>query len=156
MAFLGRIVVVVFAVMVASLAAGVAVAVGLWGPQWHGVSGDVGERFVFWGTAFFASTLTGSLTLLPAAILIALAEAFKLRSLLVHLAAGAAMLALVYAGSGLAPPSYEESIDRPPPPVSREMELAAAAGAVFGFAYWLIAGRNAGRWRERESIKRDL
>lgn len=149
MALLGRIIVILFAVMVASLAAGIAVAVGLWGPQWHGVSGDVGERFVFWGTAFFASTITGSLALLPAAILIALAEAFKIRSLLVHLAAGAAMLALVYLGSGFAPASYEESIDRPPPPVSHETELAAAAGAVFGLAYWLLAGRNAGRWRER-------
>jgi hypothetical protein len=156
MALLGRIIVIVFAVMVASLAAGVAVAVGLLGPQWQGFSGDPAERFFFWGAAFFASTLTGGLTLLPAAILIALAEAFKLRSLLVHLVAGAALLALIYAGSGLAPPSYEESIDRAPPPVSREMELAAAAGAVFGLAYWLISGRNAGRWRERESIKRDL
>ena len=150
MSLLGRIIVILFAVMVASLAAGIAVAVGLWGPQWHGLSGDVGERFVFWGTAFFASTITGSLALLPAAILIALAEAFKIRSLLVHLAAGAAMLALVYVSSGLAPASYEESIDRPPPPVSHETELAAAAGAVFGLAYWLLAGRNAGRWRERK------
>lgn len=82
-------------------------------------------------------------------ILIVLAEAFKVRSLLAHLAVGAAMLALVYVGSGLAPPSYEELIDYPPPPISRDVELAAAAGAVFGFAYWLIAGRNAGRWRER-------
>jgi hypothetical protein len=150
MAFLGRIVVIVFAVMVASLAAGIAVAVGLLGPQWHGISGDVGERFFFWGTAFFASTLTGSLALLPVTILVVLAEAFRVRSLLVHLAVGAAMLALVYAGSGLAPHSYVESIDHPPPPVSHEMELAAAAGAVFGFAYWLLAGRNAGRWRASE------
>lgn len=151
MALIGRIFVIIFAVMVASLAAGIAVAFGIFGPQWHSFSGDPAERVFFWGTAFFASTLTGGLAVLPVAILIVVAEAFKLRSLLVHLAAGAAMLALVYAGSGLAPRSYEESIDHPPPPVSREIELAAAAGAVFGFVYWLVAGRNAGRWRERRA-----
>jgi len=149
MHLLGRIIVIFFAVIFASMAMGIAIAAGLFGPQWHSLSGDIGERFVFWGTAFFASTLGGSLVFLPVLILIVLAEAFKVRSLLAHLAVGAAMLALVYAGSGLAPPSYEESIDYPPPPISRDVELAAAAGAVFGFAYWLIAGRNAGRWRER-------
>jgi len=29
------------------------------------------------------------------------------------------------------------------------VQLAAAAGAVGGFVYWFIAGRNAGRWRDR-------
>jgi hypothetical protein len=33
--------------------------------------------------------------------------------------------------------------------MSREIEIAAAAGAVFGLVYWAIAGRKAGRWRER-------
>jgi hypothetical protein len=31
------------------------------------------------------------------------------------------------------------------------MEVAAASGAVFGLVYWLLAGRNAGRWRERRA-----
>ncbi len=100
---------------------------------------------------FFASSFTGAVGLLPAAILIALAEAFKIRSLLAHLAAGAVLLVAGYYASGLAPPSYEESIDHPPPPISRAAEIVAAGGAVFGFAYWAIAGRNAGRWRERRN-----
>ncbi|MBI1204614.1 MAG: hypothetical protein GC182_19095 [Rhodopseudomonas sp.] len=149
MALLGRLIVIVFAVMVASLATGVAIAIGVLGPQWHSMSGDVGERVVFWGTAFIGATATGAIGLLPLAILIALAESFKIRSLVINAAAGAAMLLLGYYGSGLAPPSYEESIDHPPPPVSREAEIVAASGAVFGLVYWLIAGRNAGRWRER-------
>jgi hypothetical protein len=33
----------------------------------------------------------------------------------------------------------------------RELEIMAAAGIVAGFVYWAIAGRNAGRWRERRS-----
>lgn len=146
MAFLGRLIVIVFAVMVASMAAGIAVALGLLGPQWHVVSGDVGERVIFWGTAFFATSFTGAVGLLPLVILIAIAESFNIRSLLANAAAGAAMMVLGFYASGLSS-SYEESIDRPPPPVSREAEIAAAAGVVFGLTYWALAGRKAGRWR---------
>jgi hypothetical protein len=32
-------------------------------------------------------------------------------------------------------------------PVANTLQLAAAAGILGGLAYWLIAGRNAGRWR---------
>ena len=77
--------------------------------------------------------------MLPGAILIALAEAFKVRSLLAHLVAGVAIMVVGYYASGLAPPSYEESIDHPPPPISRAAEIAAAAGAVFGLR--LLADR---------------
>ncbi|MSO66272.1 MAG: hypothetical protein EXR03_08950 [Pseudolabrys sp.] len=143
MALLGRIIVIIFAVMLASLAVGIAIAMGLLGPEWHGFSGDVGERFVFWGTAFVGASLTGAIGLLPLVILIVIAEAFKIRSLLVHAAAGAVLLLLGFYGSGQSR-SYEESIDRPPP-ISRDAEIAAAAGVVFGLVYWVIAGR----WRER-------
>ena len=146
MALLGRIIVIAFAIMLASMATGIAIAMGLLGPQWHSFSGDVGERFVFWGTAFIGASFTGAIGLLPLAILIAIAESFKIRSLLVHAAAGAAMLVIGFYSSGLYKP-YEESIDRPPPPMSREAEIAAAGGVVFGLVYWAIAGRKAGAWR---------
>lgn len=133
--------------MVASMAAGVAIAIGLFGPQWQSVSGDVGGHVVFWSTAFIGATGIGAFGLLPLAILIAIAESFNIRSLLVHAAAGAALLLLAYYGSGAARPSYEESIDAPPPIIARETEIAAAAGAVFGLVYWVIAGRKAGKWR---------
>ncbi|MGN6571280.1 MAG: hypothetical protein ACTHLO_07685 [Pseudolabrys sp.] len=149
MSLLGRIVVIIFALILSSIAVGMAVAVGLLGPQWHAFSGDVGERVTFWGVAFFGSVLTGAIGLLPLVILIVLAEAFSIRSLLINTAAGAALLLAGYYSSGLARPSYEESIDNPPPAIPRQMEIAAAAGAVGGFVYWFIAGRNAGRWRER-------
>lgn len=152
MALLGRIVVIVFAVIVASFAAGMAIAMGVLGPQWHVVTGDPGERFIFWGTAFVGATATGAVGLLPLVIAIALGEGLKIRSLLANTLAGVAMMVLGYYGSGLAQPGYEESIDHPPPAVSRELEIAAAAGAAFGFVYWAIAGRKAGRWRERGGL----
>ena len=52
MALLGRIIVIVFAVMVASIAAGMAIAVGVLGPEWHGFTGDFGERAGFWRAGF--------------------------------------------------------------------------------------------------------
>jgi phosphotransferase system glucose/maltose/N-acetylglucosamine-specific IIC component len=148
MRFIGRLFVIIFAVIIASLAAGIAIAVGVLGPQWHAIQGDPGERVVFWSLAFVGSVFTGAISILPLAIAIAAAETFKIRSILVNMAAGAVLLLAGYYGSGLARPSYEESIDEPPPPVSREVQLAAASGAVFGFVYWMVAGRNAGRWRE--------
>jgi hypothetical protein len=36
-------------------------------------------------------------------------------------------------------------------PVGREMAIAAAAGIVFGFVYWLLAGRKAGVWRTSQA-----
>ena len=151
MSLLGRIFVIIFAVIVASIAAGIAIALGILGPQWQG-TGDPGERFIFWGIAFVGSVFTGAVALLPLAICIAIAETFKIRSLLINTLAGALLLLASYYSSGLARPSYEESIDAPPPPISREAELAGASGAVFGFVYWLIAGRNAGRWREKRVL----
>jgi hypothetical protein len=148
MRLLGRIIVIIFAVMLASIASGIATAVLLLGPGWHGFSGDFGERFVFWGTAFIGTSFTGAIGLLPLplAILIALSEALKIRSLLVYAATGAVIMTLGYYSSGRYRP-YEESIDHSPPPISREAEIAAAAGVVFGLAYWAIAGRKAGAWR---------
>ena len=151
MALLGRIIGIIFAVILASLAAGVAIAMGLLGPEWHGFTGDFGERTGFWLLVFFASSFTGAVGLLPLVILIAIAESFKIRSLLVHALAGAAMLVLGYYGSGLSN-RYEESIDHPPPAISRESEIAAAAGVLFGLVYWEIAGRKAGAWREPRAV----
>ena len=105
MSLLGRIVVIIFALIASSIAVGMAIAVGLLGPQWHAFSGDVGERVTFWGVAFFGSVLTGAVGLLPLVILIVLAEAFRIRSILINTAAGAALLVAGYYGSGLSQPS---------------------------------------------------
>lgn len=149
MALIGRIFIIIFTVILASMAAGIVIAFGILGTQWSSVSGDPVERVFFWGTAFIGATGAGAVSFLPMVILIALAEAFRIRSLALNMLGGVAMLMLGYYGAGFAPPSYEESIDHPPPVVSHDLQIAAAAGAVFGLVYWVLAGRNAGRWRER-------
>jgi hypothetical protein len=151
LAFLGRLIVIIFAVMLASLATGMAIAIGVLGPQWHGLTGDVVERVIFWLTTFIGAAATAAAGLLPLVILIAIAESLKIRALLAYAAAGAALLLLGYYGSG-ATSRYEESIDHLPSPVSREAEIAVAAGVMFGLTYWAIAGRNAGRWRDRRDL----
>lgn len=147
MALIGRVVVILFALFVALFAAGIALSVGILGPQWHAMSGDVGERVMFWGVAMFTSGVTATVALTPLIIAIIIAEAFSIRSLLIHAVAGAVIVLGAYMAAGLGAPPIEESIDHPPLPVSRDMELAAVAGLVFGMTYWLIAGRSAGRWR---------
>ena len=149
MALVGRIFIIFFALLLASLAAALTVAVILFGPQWHGWQNDIFVAVAFWIAAFFGIVFMGMVTLVPAAVLVALAETFKIRSFIVYTLGGAVLVVGTFFGSGMAPPTFEESIDRAPPPFLRAAELAAAAGAVFGFAYWVIAGRDAGRWREK-------
>jgi hypothetical protein len=151
MALIGRIIVILFALWLATIAAGIVWSVGLLGSQWSALSGDIGERIVFWGAAFIASSVTATLLFLPMLIAVVVAEAFKVRSPLIHVVAAVALFLLAYQGAGLGR-SGEESIDHAPPPVSRDAEIAAAAGIVFGLTYWLIAGRNAGRWREPKVV----
>jgi hypothetical protein len=147
MALLGRIIVIIFALFMATAAGGIAAAVALLGVEFHMLGPDPVNHVFFWGTAAVASGLTLVIGFLPILIAVVLAEAYSIRSLLIHTLAGAAILLLGYYSAGFGW-SYEESIDRPPPPISREAEIAAAVGVVFGFTYWLFAGRNAGRWRK--------
>jgi hypothetical protein len=145
MAFLGRIFVIFFAFLIASMAAGVAIAIGVLGPDWPALQGDPIARGGFWAVTVFASSLTGIVGLLPLFIVIALAESFHLRSVLFYAMAGVVIMLLGYYGAGF---GVEESIDQAGP-ISPGAELAAAAGAVFGLVYWTIAGRNAGKWAQR-------
>jgi len=146
MALIGRIVVILFALWLATMAAGIVWSIGLLGTQWPATTGDPADRIVFWGAAFLASGMTATLLFLPMLIAVVLTEAFSVRSLLIYAAGGCAITLLAYQGTGIGR-NGEESIDRAPPPISREAEIAAAAGVAFGLVYWVIAGRRAGAWR---------
>jgi len=148
MALVGRIVVILFGLFMAAAMAGIAAAIALLGLQLHMLGPEPADHMIFWGTAAIASGITVFVGFLPVLIAVVLSEAFSIRSLLIQAAAGAAILLLAYYSAGFTS-TYEESIDYPPPPISREAEIVAAVGIVFGLTYWLIAGRNAGRWRSR-------
>jgi hypothetical protein len=146
LAILGRLIVILFGLFMATMAGGIAAAIALLGAELHVIGNGPIEHAFFLGTAAFASSATVMVGFLPILIAVVLAEAYSIRSLLIHAAAGAAILLLGYYSAGFTW-AYEESIDHAPPLISRAAEIAAAVGVVFGFTYWLIAGRNAGRWR---------
>lgn len=144
MALIGRIFVIFFAFLIASMAAGMTITLGLLGADWPVLQGDPVARGWFWGVAFVGSGSAAAVSFLPLLLLIVVAESFRLRSVLFYALAGVGIMLLAYYGTGLGNP-YEESIDHAGP--TRELELVVAAGAVFGLVYWLIAGRRAGAWR---------
>lgn len=146
MPLIGRSIVILLAFILASGAAGIAIAVALLGPDWPALSGTSAERAGFWTLAFFAAALTGAVTILPMFILVVLAEAFALRSVLLYAVAGATILVVGYFASGFADRLEAQAAQLP---LVQEALIAAAGGIVFGFVFWLLAGRRAGRWRAR-------
>ena len=83
--------------------------------------------------------------LLPAMLIIAFAEAFRIRSPLFYAAAGGAGLVGLYYGLGLAERGPGGGVL-----VGRDLEIMAGAGIAAGFVYWAIAGRKAGIWHEAQ------
>ena len=145
MALVDRIVVIFLAFLVAAWAAGMTFAIGLLGLDWPILSGDVGERTGFWAVVFFTTSFSGAVGILPLFLLVVLAEAFRLRSVLIYGFAGIAIMLFGYYSAGFG--HRMEDAAGPGTLITGEIQLTAAAGAVFGLVYWLIAGRNAGRWR---------
>jgi hypothetical protein len=145
MSLIGRIFVIIFALIVAMMAAGIALAIGIIAPDWAGVDSDPFERVTFFIVSFFATSFVGAVAMVPALIVILFSEITRMRSF-VYYGVGGALVALVsYYGSDISI-RLENTTDVPP--VANALQLAAAAGIVGGLAYWLLAGRNAGRWRD--------
>jgi hypothetical protein len=144
MALFGRIIIVAFALLVSIMAAGVALAIGIIAPDWPWLDSDPFERMTFFAVSFFATSFVGATAFVPALLLIAIAEAMRLRSLLYYAAAGAVVGLASYFGSDVGL-RLENTTDVTP--VFHPLQLAAAAGIIGGLMYWLLAGRNAGRWR---------
>jgi len=142
---IGRIVVIILAFLTATMAAGITIAAALLGPEWPALSGAIEERVAFWVLAFFAAGATSTMIILPLFLLVVLAEGFGLRSILLYPVGAAAVMVFGYFQSGFA----EHDVASIPFPVGHEVTIAAAGGIVFGFVYWLIAGRKAGAWRAK-------
>ena len=144
MSLLGRIIVIIFALIVASMAAGVALAIGIVAPDWATMDSDPVERVSFFVVSFFKTSFVGAVAIAPAFLLIVLGEALRIRSFIYYGVAGALVGLVSYFGSNISM-LLENTTDIPP--VEHTLPLAAAAGVIGGIAYWLIAGRKAGAWR---------
>jgi hypothetical protein len=92
--------------------------------------------------------LTALFALLPAltaiAIAIAIAEVFRIRSLLAHIAVSAAIGATILAVAEIRSPWFFHG----PESIINAMRVLWIIGSVIGgMTYWSIAGRRAGKWK---------
>ena len=144
MALIGRLFVILFGFLAASLVAGMIVVGAIMFPEFSDLGAgpvDPGALNILLGFGFiFAS----GFALLPAMIVVAVTEAFYIRGALTYAVGGAVVGLACYLG--LVPFNSEtlrfEGI------VRRHLEIMTGAGIVAGVVYWMIAGRNAGAWRE--------
>jgi hypothetical protein len=146
MSLFGRIIVIIFGLLVAISVAGITLAIGIALPELAAMDSDPIERVIFFFAAFFATALVVIFAFLPAALVVAISEVLRMRSFIYYGVGGALVALASYYGSDISV-QLENTTDVPP--VANALQLAAAAGILGGLAYWLIAGRNAGRWRER-------
>jgi hypothetical protein len=95
-----------------------------------------------WALISIEAAIMAALSFLPALLVIALAEGFAWRSVILYgVLGGVLALALGY---GI---DFAGYLGGPNSIVAREREVLAAAGIAGGLTYWLIAGRHAGAWK---------
>jgi hypothetical protein len=144
MALIGRLFVILFGFLAASFVAGMIVVVAVLFPEFS----DLGEGPVDQGALNivlgFGFIFVSGFALLPAMIVVAITEAFYIRGALTYAVGGGVIGLACYLG--LVPFNTDtlafEGI------VRRHLEIMTGAGIVAGVVYWMIAGRNAGAWRE--------
>ncbi|AEV34640.1 translation initiation factor IF-3 [Pseudovibrio sp. FO-BEG1] len=118
---------------------------------------------ITWSTIISASVI-GALSLIPSGFAIGFAELMKWRGVIYHVSAGG-LIALVLWGIGGTLPAdlfyasneagsiitYSTPGTATPTPPSEGFRpgssVAASAGFIAGFIYWIIAGRASGDWR---------
>jgi len=137
MAILGRIVMVFIGYGLACIAAAIVLTIGTLTPEWDDLAAQGLQSAALWSIVGVAALFIWAVALLPALLIIALAEGFAWRSSVLYAVLGGVLaLALCY---GLDFAGYIGE-----PDLAREREVLAAAGIAGGLVYWLAAGRNAG------------
>src|ERR1700727_3872477 len=144
MALIGRLFVIFFGFLAACLVAGVIVIVAVLFPEFS----DLGEGPVDTGALNiiigFGFIFISGFALLPAIIVVLITEAFYVRGALTYALGGGLVGLACYLG--LIP--FDTDTLRFEGIVRRHLEIMTGAGIVAGVVYWMIAGRNAGAWRE--------
>ncbi len=143
MALLARIFVVTLAFLVACVAAAAVMMLGFLSPEASDLVDVAAEHGSFWVVVGVFALLVAAYAMIPSMILIALAESFRWRSVVLYGLIGGAVALLCYHGFGPALRATPGDAL-----LTRESEVIAAAGIAAGLVYWLLAGRKAGCWRE--------
>ena len=140
MVLIARILVVIFAFLIACMAAATVVMFAfltLGQTDFARLATDPAAILVVIGLS--SVTLSGY-ALLPSMLIVALAEGFQLRSAFFYALAGGAVALVLTFGSAFGISVSQIFV--------RDREIMVGAGILAGFIYWAIAGRNAGAWRK--------
>lgn len=143
MLILWRIIVIIFAFLAATLAAGIVVVIAIMYPEWSSLDLGPMDREMLAVMAAFGFVFASGFALLPAVVMALVTESFAIRSLLFY-ALGGALFGL---GVYLAFTPFDTTVMSFNGVDRRELEVMTGAGVVAGLAYWVIAGRRAGAWR---------
>lgn len=143
MSLIWRLIVICFAFLLASFAAGLIVVFAVMYPEWSSLDLGPMDRDALAVMTGFGFIFVSGFALLPAVIMALVTEAFSIRSILFYALGGALFGLGVYLAFTQFDPSQMTFVgaDR------RELEIMTGAGIVAGLVYWLIAGRSAGAWR---------
>jgi hypothetical protein len=142
MAIIVRLFVVLIAYVLACIAASIVLTVGTLTPQWDEIAPQGMPTVVLWSVVGVSTAVIGVVAILPSFLVIALAEGFALRSIVLYGALGGVLaLALTY---GIDFSGYAHGPDSI---LAHEREVLAASGIAGGLVYWAFAGRKAGSWK---------
>ena len=144
MSLIGRLIVIFIGFLAACFVGGMIVVLALLFPEFA----DLGAGPVDQGTIDillgFGFIFISGFALLPALLVVAITEAFYVRGALTYAVGGGLVGLACYLG--LVP--FDTATFRFDGIVRRHLEIMTGAGIVAGLVYWMIAGRNAGAWRE--------
>jgi len=144
MALIGRLFVIFFAFLIACLVAGMIVVGAVLFPEFSDLGTGPIDPSALNIVLGFGFIFISGFALLPAMIVVAITEAFYIRGVLTYAAGGAIVGLACYLG--LIP--FDPATLRFDGIIRRHLEIMTGAGIVAGFIYWMIAGRNAGAWRQ--------
>jgi hypothetical protein len=152
MALIGRLFVILFGFLAACLVAGVIVVVAVLFPEFSDLGSSPIDQGAFNIVLGFGFVFVSGFALLPAMLVVAITEAFYIRGVLSYAVGGGLVGLACYLG--LVP--FDPATLRFDGIVRRHLEIMTGAGIVAGLVYWMIAGRNAGAWREPPCPRRPL
>jgi hypothetical protein len=136
-----RFVMMVFAYLLACVAASIILTVGMLAPDWNDLSAAGVQAAAFAPVVAIGAAVIAGIAMLPSLVIVVLAEGFAWRSSLVYAALGGALALSL--GYGLDFAGYAGDPGRY---FIHDREVFAGAGIAGGFVYWLFAGRRAGSW----------
>jgi hypothetical protein len=142
MAVIVRIVVMFVAYALACVAASLVFTIGTLTPHWDDVASSGLPPAAVGAIVAVGAPIIGVVAFLPAMLIVALAEGFAWRSVVVYAALGGVLALALSCGIDLS-----GDIGEPETYFAREREVLAASGIAGGLVYWLFAGRKAGAWK---------